>query len=327
VTSAVADPSEWDLLIAEYQRVQVGTLWISLVVEVCENIVRRYRPDVYNHGLEWDGSAIDELAQDVILERLLVSGQIDYIVAAAGNTQSARGLVGMHVKQVLSQRVIPNQRDNVAERLFPLIAEAGEAISTGDGIGYRPEGTEWPAREANSSEIARAVRKISELPRLPNRGSDRLSPLFTTESLKEAVPGLMEALGCPVTLNLLRTVLGKALTGLSPALFQLDERVDLPDISGLSVEEAVIVDDLADRLIDGLTAEQREILVNIEHLTDAELAALLGVSRPTALKRRHGTRDAIGTFFSQPGLNDLSDDLKGAVLLRTQDMLGGGRNE
>jgi hypothetical protein len=319
----MSDSAEWDRLLEEYQRVQIGTLWITLVLSVCKNIVHRYRIEVFNNGLQWDDSSISDLAHDVILNRLLAGGQIEYIVGSARNSNSARGLVGSHVKQVLAQRAAPTQRDNVAGRLFELFAQNGEPITTGDGTGYRPPGSDWRPLEPPDSAISKAARIISELPRLPNRGTDRLSPLFTTEALEGCLGDLWDAVSCPITLNLLRRILTRALTGLEPALFQLDGQSDELSMDGLSAEEDVLVRELADQLIEILTAEQREILVNIEHLTDAKLAAVLGVSRPTALKRRHLTRDAISGFFNQPGFEDLSADMKGAVLLRAQNLLGG----
>jgi hypothetical protein len=321
----MTDVQEWEILLKEYQRVRIGPLWIGLVISVCRAIVPRYSPAVFNHGLPWDDSAIGDLAHDVILDRLHGSGQIDYIIASAKCTSSARGLVGLHVKQVLAQRAAPTQRDNVARRLFKLIANSGEPVKTVDGVGYRPVGSYWEPREASDSTLAVAARFISELPRLPNRGTDRFSPLFTTKVLRGVIPSLWDALGCPITLNLLRRVVGRALTGLEPALFHMDVvDEDHPNlVGGLSAEEELLVKELAEQLVGILTAEQREILVNIEHLKDDQLAALLGVSRPTALKRRHLTRDAIVDFFDKTGLQNPSAELKGAILLRAQNLLGG----
>ena len=118
----MTDIQEWEDLLNEYERTRIGPLWISLVISVCRAIVPRYRPEVFNHGLPWDESAIGDLAHDVVLDRLHGSGQIDYIISSARSTNSARGLVGLHVKQVLAQRAAPTQRDNVARRLFKLFA-------------------------------------------------------------------------------------------------------------------------------------------------------------------------------------------------------------
>jgi hypothetical protein len=273
--------------------------------------------------LAWDESAIYDLAQDVIVERLLGDGQIDYIVASASTLGGARGLVGKHVKQVLAHRVIPNQRDNVASRLYALFEQRGEPVETGDGIGCAPPGSGWSPAEPTSQALASAERIVANLPRLPNRGTDRLSPLFTARVLESVIEPLWSELRVPVTLNLLRRILEGALTGISPTLFEHDEEIEQFGIDGLSTEEMVLVNDLADRLVTTLTSEQRHILANAGILTDSELAATLGVSRPTALKRRHETRDVITQYFGQPGLEDLGGHLQEAVLLKALTLLGG----
>jgi len=324
------DDDRWKDLCAEYRKPdrngnpsRIGRGWLDLIFDVCSKIAPNYPPDVYNHGLVWDQSAIWDLVQDVVLKRLLGDAQIDYIVASVSTLSAARGLIGKHVRQVLAHRVIPNQRDNVAGRLYSLFEQRGESVKTGDGVGWLPPGSGWGPADPTDEAMGGAVGIIGSLPRLPNRGIDRLSPLFTTAVLESAVEPLWSALGVPVTLNLLRRILEQALTGMTPVLFQLGEDIDRLEISGLSTEEMVLVDDLAKGLVTALTAEQRQILVNVQILTDAELAATLGVSRPTALKRRHETRDLIAEYFNQQGVEDLSDQLQGAVLIRAQTLLGG----
>jgi len=313
----------WDALCAEYERSRtIGPHWVDLVLDVCAKIAPKYPPSIYNSGIAWDMSSVKDLAQDVIVDRLLGAGQIHYIMASASGIAGARGLLTRHIKQVLVQRVIPNQRDNVADRLFPLFEKAGEAVPGGEGMAYRPVGSAWPPADPSDEAIKSAVKVVRTMPRLPNRGTDRLSPLFTTEVLEVAVGPLWEALNVPVTKRTLLRVLDLALTGMAPVFFYLDEDVELPQRGGLSVEEEVMVNDLAIGLVEKLTPEQREILVNIEMMTDSELAVRLGVSRPTALKRRHALRDLLGGFFAQDAVQDLSDGIKGAVLVRAQLELG-----
>jgi hypothetical protein len=317
------DEDRWNDLCAEYERERIGRGWLDLIFDVCSKIAPSYRSDVYNNGLMWDESAIYDLTQDLVLKRLLGDAQIDYIVASVSTLRAARGLIGKHVKQVLAHRVIPNQRDNVAGRLYSQFEQRGESVQTGDGIGCLPSGSRWSPAEPTREAMAAAVRIFRSLPRLPNRGTDRLSPLFTKEVLESAVEPLWDALGVPVTLNLLRRILEQAFTGMSPVLFQLGEVMDHPEIDGLSTEEKVLVNELAIGLVTALTSEQRQILVNLGILTDSEFATMLGVSRPTALNRRHETRDLIADYFGQGGVKDLSDKLQGAVLVQAQALLGG----
>lgn len=317
----------WEALCDEYQRTRCGALWRALVVQVCTRIVGKYAPHIYNDRLAWDQSSIDDIVQDVIINRLLVDGQVDYIVMTASNLNAASGLIGMHVKQVLAQRAAPNQRENVAVRLLAVLAERGELVVSPDGDAYRPRGSRWAPGELTDGALAQAASVIADLPRLPNRGTDRLSPLYTTKVLQDAAEPLWQACSVPLSLNSLRRILDRALTGLTPTLFQLNEDYDTSSFADLSAGELVVVDDLAERLVALLSDEQREILVNIEFMNDTELATLLGVSRPTALKRRHLTRDVVGGFFAQADMADLTGHQRGAVLVRAQSLLGGSRRD
>ncbi|KAA0086688.1 hypothetical protein CIW52_01890 [Mycolicibacterium sp. P9-64] len=317
------EDDRWAALCSEYERERIGTGWLELVFKVCSAIAPRYRPDVYNDGLAWDQASFYDLAQDVIVGRLLGEGQIDYIVASASTLSGARGLVGKHVKQVLAQRVIPNQRDNVASRLYRLFEQRGEPIQSVDGVGFIPPGSSWSPVEPTDQASASAVRIVRDLPRLPNRGTDRLSPLFTSEVLESVVEPLWNVLNVPVTLNLLGRILESAFTGIAPTLFEHEEEIEQFKSLGLSTEEMVLTDELAMGLVTLLTAEQRHILVNAGVMTGEELAAVLGVSRPTALKRRDETRGVIARYFGQPGMDDLPDHLQDVVVLKALDLLGG----
>ncbi|RFZ47389.1 hypothetical protein MSS4_03387 [Mycobacterium marinum] len=324
------EDDRWNDLCSEYERERIGTGWLELVFAVCSAIARRYPPDVYNDGLPWDESSLSDLAQDVILERLLGEGQIDYIVASVSTLSGARGLIGKHVKQVLAHRVIPNQRDNVASRLFRLFEQRGEPVQTVDGVGFVPTGSGWSPVEPTNEAVASATRIFRNLPRLPNRGTDRLSPLFTTEVLESVVEPLWSVLNVPVTLNTLGRILESTFTGIAPTLFEHEVEIDQFKSLELSPEEMVLskdlvkrTDDLAAQLVTVLTAEQRHILVNAGIMTGEELAAVLGVSRPTALKRRDETREVIAQYFGQLGVDDLSDHLQDVVILKALDLLGG----
>jgi hypothetical protein len=318
-----SDDHRWTELCTEYERERIGTRWLDLIFSVCSMIARRYPPDVYNGGSPWGESTFYDLAQDVIVERLLGDGQIDYIVASSSTLSGARGLVGKHVKQVLAQRVIPNQRDNVASRLHRLFEQAGEPVQTVDGLGFSPTGSSWTPVQPTDQALLSAVRIVRSLPRLPNRGTDRLSPLFTTEVLESVVEPLWSVLNVPVTLNVLGRILEGAFTGIAPTLFEHEEVIDQFESLGLSTEEIVLTDELAEGLVTMLTAEQRHILVNAGIMTGEELAAVLGVSRPTALKRRDETREVVARYFAQPGVDDLSARLQDVVILKALDALGG----
>jgi DNA-directed RNA polymerase specialized sigma24 family protein len=108
------------------------------------------------------------------------------------------------------------------------------------------------------------------------------------------------------------------LTALIPALFQLDEGLSgALQTLDLSPEEETLVRDAVSSLLDLLNPEQREIVASVGLLKDAELADLLGVSRPTVIKRRQEVSALVVS-----ALEGLEQSLKDLVVLELRDALG-----
>ena len=312
-----ADP-EWDALCSEHQQWRLGKLWLGLIRHVTRSVCVRYPGREYGASSpSWSEDDVDDLVSEVVLNRLLEQGQIEYIVSASASVGSARGLIGMHVKQVLAGRRVPTQADRVADRLWSAFQRSGEVVDGGQEVTVRPSGSEWPA-ESGPYPVGEAVRILSGLPRLPNRGVDRASPVYSSDTLDSAVRLIWESIPIPVTRTTVREICHQALTALIPALFQLDEGLSgALQTLDLSPEEETLVRDAVSSLLDLLNPEQREIVASVGLLKDAELADLLGVSRPTVIKRRQEVSALVVS-----ALEGLEQSLKDLVVLELRDALG-----
>ena len=310
--------SQWEALKSEHLQVRLGRLWLGLVRSVAKGICARYPGREYGAvSPSWGEDDVDDLVSEVVLKRLLEQGQIEYIVAASTSVDAARGLVGMHVKQVLASRRVPTQADRVADRLWVAFQQSGEALAGGQEPMVRPIGSQWTVGP-DPYPIEHAVRILSGLPRLPNRGVDRASPVFSSDTLDMGVRLIWEAIPVPVTRTDVRNFCQKTLTALIPTLFELDEGLsEAPQAFDLTPEEEALVRDTVARLLDLLSWEQREIVAGAGVLKDAELAALIGVSRPTVIKRRQEI-----SAILVGALEGLEQSLKDLVVLRLRDALG-----
>lgn len=298
----------WEDLLREYSEDGgPGQLWRIEVERICRYRIRQKQnlmlPAELFGFVDWDS---EDLAQTVITERLLARGQAQYIVDTVDDIEYARKLISNEVAYTLEDRRVPNQVDNVWLNLEPKLKEAGWKNNTsGSGGGFEDE-------DAQVREIAR---KILNLKRLRNRGQQRLSPLFSGETLN----GLAETIvrdhpsaSSFVIQKALRTALAKISPRMSmEAVGSTEKEFDdeaargTPQRPGRKRPPSVVgwVDSLdsseglsahAQRVLEVLEQEGSEIVFQIASgATQSEIAAVLGVSRPTAVKRIEQTQELL----------------------------------
>ena len=75
-------------LLDECNRDGIGSRFWNLLLEVASRVARRYPPEVYNNGEQWSVEAIQDLAQDVALDRLLHENQLEYVLSLATDEDS-----------------------------------------------------------------------------------------------------------------------------------------------------------------------------------------------------------------------------------------------
>jgi len=314
----------WKELKQEYsENGGLGKLWRAEVERICRFRIRQKQnlnlPAELFGFVEWDS---EDLTQTVITERLLSRGQAKYIMDTVDDIDHALRLLSNEVSFTLEDRRIPNQVDNVWSNLEPKLRD----------LGWQPLGREPGGQnESEQALISIIARKVLNLKRLRNRGQQRLSPLFAGETLRGFAEEIV--LDYPnATEYVIQMALREALTKISPrmsmeAVGSTQEEFgavaglgalkwvdDLDSAEGLSADAA--------RILEVLGSEGSEISFLIASgASQNEVASVLGVSRPTAVKRIKQTEELLIKEFKSIGIDD---DHKLRILGEVFSVLGVG---
>src|SRR5262249_31081217 len=121
----------------------IGDKFWSVLIEVTRRVARARTYEVvavYNHGLEWSAEAFDDLAQEVVLERLLPKDQeqLQYVLTQAKSDDELRRLLSVQVKRVLNRRRGTHTSDRLLARVRKLAETDGYAV-------WKTLGNEWIA--------------------------------------------------------------------------------------------------------------------------------------------------------------------------------------
>lgn len=308
-----------------------GQLWRAEVKRLCQYRIRQKKnlglPAELFGFVNWDA---DDLAQTVIAERLLGRAQARYIFDSVGEIEHARKLLSNEVSFTLEDRRVPNQVDNVWSNLEPRLRQAG----------WSPEGKKSRNDSGDdASTIKEIARKILNLKRLRNRGQQRLSPLFAGETLlgfaEQIVKDHPEA-----SAYVIQTALRTALAKISPRMSMEAVGSSQEDFDGVVgtgernrgkvaklgwVENFDSSEDLpshALRVLQVLEQEGSEIVFQVASgATQSEIAAVLGVSRTTAVKRIERTLELLAETMKSLELGE-EENLK--IMQEVFVMLGAG---
>jgi hypothetical protein len=234
----------------------------------------------------WDDDAYEDLVQDVVVKRLLEEHQLEYLFLTATSLEDFERLLTVQVRRVLARRRERTVLSNLIERTRPILATA--PFRRVDDFGpsrFHLDGAVIEHREPTAAELAEGVLAARAIPRLGDRGSaDRAPRVYSTSALKALVGSVAQSLPTSFALRDLESVLQKCLTDLLPPDLDHIEEVDMqePDLPvQMEIREAV------DQLVRLFTPEQAEILrLKAADVADAEVAARLDMSRPTAADRK-----------------------------------------
>jgi hypothetical protein len=272
-----------------------GECWRSEVKRICQFRIRQKQnlslPAELFGFVDWDA---EDLAQTVITDRLLARRQAQFIVDTVDSIDHARRLLSNEVSFTLEDRRVPNQVDNVWLNLEPRLRQAGWTPTD------RKAGNGVESEEYQINEIAR---KILNLKRLRNRGQQRLSPLFAGETLAGFAEEIVRDYP-KVSAYVIQMALRMALSKISPRMSMeavgntQDEFAAVAGQSGLSwvddLDSSEGLSEHAVRVLEVLGAEGSEIAFLIASgASQSEIAAVIGVSRPTAIKRIAQTEELL----------------------------------
>jgi predicted XRE-type DNA-binding protein len=287
---------------AEYSDRLIGEGIYEIVRELSGMIARKYPESIYNDGLSWDGQSIDDICQEVVLNQLLGQKQIHYIFDNATTIESVRRLLTGQIKRALSARRKKTPVDRLLKRISDLSKDGlVEFVDAGVPF-YRLSGSQNEYQPLGASQVNSCVRAIAPIPRLDSRlDTGRESMIYTPDRLKTVMETLFRTVSA-VTEKDLRSILEVLLTPWAPASLVPVEKESIP--SGHDVEDSIEEEQMAtdaQLLVISLTHEQRLVLVlKSQNISDALVAAEVGVSRPTVA-------DMKKTVLSRVGLELIAD--------------------
>lgn len=275
--------SQLDVLRAEATAARLGPLWLAEIRDACSDVSRRF--DAATYGVaesSWTAGELDDLVQDVTVEQLLRQGQLDYILDVADGITDVRRLLRHQVRRALVRRRRVTVIDRLLTRLSSVLNEEYELIPGVTPARFRPRGSELSAGQPTDEHLRRAAAAVRLLPMSAATG-DRAPTVFRSEVLGEVTARSFEQAGTSLSLSDFGRILSDALTSWVPVVLELNEELDVEAGDELDAE----LEQTAEMIINALSAADRLVVqMKLSGASDSDLASVLGVSRPTAAKRK-----------------------------------------
>lgn len=282
-------------LVAECERDGIGPRFWNLLLDVSGRVARRYPPSVYNEAQPWSPEAINDLAQDVALDRLIHENQLEYVLIQATDEDSLSRLLAFQVRRVLSHRRAITVVDRLMTRVRELAGKPDyQLIILGeDSFVMLSNGGREP-RDLSDPELRRGSRVIDTIPRLASSPSaERESKVYNGADLAELLRLLVEAFD-GISLRDIRKILEHTLTAWLPTILHgyEEDYVD-PSSPELEVQRSEMTNLIQDFAL-GLGAVHRVVLLGkAQGLPDGEIAERLDRSRPWLADRKREVLDMV----------------------------------
>ncbi|MCY3560434.1 MAG: hypothetical protein OXH20_04600 [bacterium] len=276
-------------LLDECERDGIGSRFWNLLLAVAGRVARRYPPEVYNDAEQWSVEAIQDLAQDVALYRLLHENQLEYVLSLATDEDSLSRLLAFQVRRVLNHRRSRTVVDRLLTRIrqFDLAAEF-QLTAFGSDQFLSPSGSGREPARLSDAEIRRGSTLINPIPRLvSNPTAERESRVYSRSDLMELVRVLVEEFN-GISLGDVRRILETTLTAWLPTILRDHEEDHVeqstPELEAQRSEMRTAISGF----VTGLSSVHRVVLLGkAQGLSDSELASRLGRSRPWLADRKH----------------------------------------
>lgn len=183
----------------------------------------------------WDPEAIHDLTIELVFEKLLNKGQLEYIVglvdvkvseAKPGSKYASPdghfGLVVNHIKQQITDLLDALRIDTLTANLLDRI-EKDVLLVKGISLPTSNDELGFSAHE-KESEVAKRVlaaeKIIDKYPRYQNLGMERLSRLYETPDLAQMLDEIMGSIS-PLSLKILEQAFERSVTGLCGSISSL----------------------------------------------------------------------------------------------------------
>ena len=287
------DELSWTDYLVEHREYGIGPLWLSQIKRIVKNQCKRRVPGEYGFT-SWEND-LDDMVNEVIVHRLVGLKQINYICDVSTDFDHAMGLLNNEVKFTFSKLRANSLFYALRDRLFEELHK----------LGWTPEPL---SDQENGLKLEVSVtRLLFKLPRLPNRGEFRQSPLISPENLEVGAKMLME-LAPNLAAETLSAGLRQFLTKISSSISQLSIGASSEDFDGLSGERQTDFEDN----YGGIRYEELENLA-IEMLSKfsaIEIECIYGVAmkeNQSQIGARIGTTRQTASVKSKEALNKLEE--------------------
>jgi hypothetical protein len=274
--------------------------------QVARRLVRlRLLPPVFAPYGIWNAEAAEEIFADWYAERLLARGHLKLLVDRARNGRGFRKLAELSLRQHLYNQSARSQARNLFGRLVEILEEGeGEFVLLRDAarpqdrywrLASNPGATEWAGDDATLVSYGWAIGDLEVI--RYKADAKKLSPVLSTDDLKQFIAGLLERAGAALSPRLLMQAL--------EARFDLGEvsEEELPSEGpGEPARESDIAGDLALNetavaIVDGLTPRQLEVLRRTDSdQTIDEMASALRCSVGTVVNEQKRIGHLISRF-------------------------------
>lgn len=315
-------------LLAEHAADRIGETWVDELAAICGRIGPKYHSRVYADGSSWGPEALEDLLQDAVV-RLLSRGQIEFVVDSANDLGHLRALLTKQVRYTLVDRRRPTQIDNLLERSrryfesAPFIASSSTptrwSLASADGSDpFVESATQERLPDDLVVERTALAGRLRRLPRLPAKGVERASPLWSKPTLLQALEDILTTLG-PTTFDDLRKIFVEGLTSVTVTEISDGDAGSLGTALSIGPDDEVEANEVLGQLLEGLSDEERAVLAGkFLGKTDADICQELGMSRPTVAARRASAAGRI-----QDLLSGSNSDVRDYVIQRFQhEVLG-----
>ena len=272
----------------EYEQEVIGPGVLREVHRASQARARKYPPTIYGLSSSWDKEAIEDLVQDVVVERLLGEFQIDYLFDVARNLSDWRALLDRQVSITLARRRVRTVVDNLLDRAKRALRKNDEVVDSkfSRRTVFTLRGSSHPYQPLTDQQIRRIVEIVRVAPRLRPGRAERTPSLYRKKDFEILLHSVLQEAEGGVTVRDLGMIFEEVFTDWFPAVLELDEEGSYSEKD--SPEVAIEIQETARQIIGKMTREDAIIIHGkLAGLPDVEIARLLDISRPTFIKRRN----------------------------------------
>lgn len=274
-------------IVEERQAVGIGPVILGLVRSLTATVTRTYDPAVYGNVATWQ-DGLEDLVHDVIVDRLLAEGQLDYAIDVATTPEAFRAILIRQIKRTLARRRRRTVVDNLLDRARDVLGRDYASREIGGHLRYRRADADPSDRSPTDGELRAATLAALGIPKVASYSDDRAPIVYSTEALEALIRAVFSAITTDVSIADLDTIFRNVLTGwIGSDLVDTRGGASEPEASDLTPDERLEVQTTVNEILTDLHADLVPVLrAKYAGVSDGDIARTLSISRPTVAKRK-----------------------------------------